>query len=103
MSSVEAKSEFVEGVVEMLMLDAAVERPREPSLEQRVDLVNPRHQFMGCFGSTADRTDLVSVNCHCDDRLGLGFSTRLPSSVLPGHRYRSTAGGYVRDVDTHLR
>src|SRR5664279_3904705 len=61
MSAVEAKGEFVEVVVEMLMLDATVERSHEPSLEQRGDLVNPRHQFMGCFGSAADRTDVVSV------------------------------------------
>jgi len=49
----------------MLMLDATVERPHEPSLEQRGHHVNSRHQFMCSFGAAADGGDLVPVTQCC--------------------------------------
>ena len=44
--AVEAESEFVEGVVEMLVLDAALVSADHPPLEQRGDHVDARHDLV---------------------------------------------------------
>jgi hypothetical protein len=56
---VEAKCKFVEVVIEMLMLDAALERTEQPSLQQRSNFMEARHDLMGRFGAGADHRDAV--------------------------------------------
>src|SRR5271165_1484278 len=60
-SPVEPKSEFVEVVIEVLLLDAALESAEQPPLEKRGDSVNPRHDFVGWIQTVADDGDLVLV------------------------------------------
>src|SRR5271166_5165781 len=60
-SPVEPKSEFVEVVIEVLLLDAALVSAEKPPLEKRGDSVNPRHDFVGWIQTVADDGDLVLV------------------------------------------
>lgn len=60
-AAVEAEGEFVEVVVEMLVLDAALQRSHEPPLEQRGDLVDARHDDVSRIGAGADDGDRMPV------------------------------------------
>src|SRR5271165_4967573 len=60
-SPVEPKSEFVEVVIEVLLLDAALVSAEQPPLEKRDHSVNPRHDFVGWIQTVADDGDLVLV------------------------------------------
>ena len=46
-SAIEAEGEFVEVVVEMLVLDAALMGSHQPSLEQRRNVMNAGHDHVG--------------------------------------------------------
>ena len=59
--AIEAEGEFVEVVVEMPVLDAALMRSHQPSLEQRGDVMNAGHDHVGRIGTTADDGDLMLV------------------------------------------
>jgi len=59
--SVEAEGEFVEVVVEMLVLNAALVSTEQPPLEKRSNGVDSRHDIVGRLRAAADDGDLVAV------------------------------------------
>ncbi len=56
--AIEAEGEFVEVVVEMPMLHAALMGSHQPSFEQRGNVVNAGHDHVGRIGATADDGEL---------------------------------------------
>jgi hypothetical protein len=59
-SAIEAEGEFVEIIVEMRVLDAALVGANQPSLEKGGDLVHPGHDFTGWLvGNGDDRCSVV--------------------------------------------
>ena len=60
-SAIEAEGEFVQVVVEMLLLLTALMSSHHPSLEQRVHLMNPSHHHVSRIETAADDTDLMLV------------------------------------------
>lgn len=60
---VEAKREFVEVIIEMLLLNPTLERTKQPSLEQRSDVMDARHDFVGLFDTSANGRNEMLVAC----------------------------------------
>lgn len=60
-AAVEAEGEFVEVVVEVALLDAALKRAHEPALEQRGDVMDARHEFVRRIGRAADHRNAMTV------------------------------------------
>src|SRR5512132_451157 len=60
-SAIEAEGEFVEVVVEMLVLDAALMGSHQPSLEQRGHVMNAGHDHVSRIETAADDGDLMLV------------------------------------------
>ena len=60
-TAVEAKCEFVEAVIEMLMLNATLERTEQPPLKQCGDLMNAWHDLASQFGAGGDHRDAVGI------------------------------------------
>jgi hypothetical protein len=59
-ATVEAEGEFVEAIVEMLMLGSSLQRSYGPPLERRGHLVDARHDDMGWISADADHGDVVA-------------------------------------------
>src|SRR5476649_1209325 len=60
-ATVEAKREFVEIIVKMLMLNATLKRTKQPPLKQRGDCMHARHEFVSLFRAGADHCNLVWI------------------------------------------
>lgn len=60
-SAIETEGEFVEVVVEMLVLDAALMGSHQPSLEQRRNAMNAGHDHVGRIEPAADDGNLTLV------------------------------------------
>lgn len=58
-AAVESECEFVEVVVDLLVLDAALVRADQPSLEERGDVVDARHDLVSRIATAVDDGDLV--------------------------------------------
>lgn len=58
---IEAEGEFVEVVVEMLVLDTALESPQQPPFEQGGDFVDAWHDHVSRFRAAAYHHDLMVV------------------------------------------
>src|SRR3954467_956518 len=65
----------------MLVLNPALERPHDPSLEQRGDLVDARHDDVGRIGAAADDGDLVAVAGVLEPAVARPSWTTLPGST----------------------
>ena len=93
-AAIEAEGEFVEVVVEMLVLDAALMRSDQPSLEQRRDVVNAGHDLVGRIETAADDGDLMLV-----------AGRRQPSIAAPavGVDGRSGHGDSLNEGDQTVR
>ena len=59
--AIEAEGEFVEVVVEMPVLDAALMGSHQPSLKQRRHVMNAGHGHVGRIETAADDADLMLV------------------------------------------
>src|SRR5512144_1311733 len=59
--AIEAEGEFVEVVVEMLVLDAALMGSHQPSLQQRRNIMNAGHDHVSRIETAADYGDLMLV------------------------------------------
>ena len=61
MPTTEPEGEFIEVVVEVLMLNTALVSADQPSLEKRSDHMDARHDLMRQFSTAVDDDDLMLV------------------------------------------
>src|SRR3954463_11846213 len=103
-TAVEAEGELVEVVVEVLVLYPALERSHEPSLEQRSDPVDTRHDDMGRIGAAAEDGDL-GVAAGVLESAGTRPSARLdPGARLHGvarEGHQAVGGDIADQPQTH--
>lgn len=79
----------------MLMLDAALERTEQPSLQQRSNFMDARHDLMGRFGAGADHRDAVGIACVRKSRIAspaIGMNGRAGLDSLPDELQQALRG-----------
>ena len=62
-SAIEPEGEFVEVVIEMTVLNAALVSANQPSLEKRGDIMHPRHDLVSWLRSAVNDGDLMLIAC----------------------------------------
>ena len=62
-SAIEAKRKFIKVIIEMLLLNPTLKRTEQPSLEQRSDIMDARHDFVSLFDASANGCNDMLVAC----------------------------------------